>query len=79
MKVIKIVKDNKFQRVWQETEAKSCFHWQLFTKYLRLTLALMQKSAEKVYFLFFKSFLLVLKKSSLWQEDWALDYYYIKF
>ena len=29
----------------------------------------------KVYFLFFNSFLLVLTKSSVWLEDWALGYH----
>ena len=37
---MKIVKQIKFERVWDELEAKNCFQRQLFTKYLRQTLAL---------------------------------------
>ena len=33
-----------------------------------------QRATGKVYFLFFKSFLLVLKKHSFWQGYWALGY-----
>ena len=33
----------------------------------------------KVYFLFFKSFLLALTKFSFWQEDWALGYHSMNF
>ena len=51
------------------------------TKYMRLTLVFMRISTlrEKVYVLFFKSFLLVLMKFTFWQKDWALDYYSIRF
>ena len=33
----------------------------------------------KVQFLFFKIFLIVLKKNSFWEEDWALGYNSTKF
>ena len=34
---------------------------------------------RKIQFLFFRSFLLVLKKKSFWEEDWALGYNSMKF
>ena len=34
-----------------------------------------QRTTGKVYFLFFKSFLLVLTKLSFWQGDWILGYH----
>ena len=37
-----------------------------------------RRTTGKVYFLFFKSFLLVLTKFSFWQEDWALGYHSMK-
>ena len=45
-------------------------------KYLGLTLVFMWNSGiqEKFNNLFFKSFLLVLTKFLLWQEDWTLGY-----
>ena len=50
---------------------------QLFTKYLRLTVVFMWKSALREKFNFF--FLLLLTKFSFWQEDLALGYYSMKF
>ena len=38
-----------------------------------------QRITGKVQFLFFSSFLLVLTKSSFWEEDWALGYNSMKF
>ena len=38
-----------------------------------------QHTTGKVQFLFFSSFLLVLTKFSLWEEDWALGYNSMKF
>ena len=41
LRVIKIVKKNKFEGVWGELESKKGFQRQSVTKYLRLTLAFM--------------------------------------
>ena len=41
LRVTKIVKEIKFAEVWGKLEAEKCFQKQLFTKYLRLTLAFM--------------------------------------
>ena len=41
LKVIKIVKEIKFEGFWGELGAKNCFQRQPFTKYLRLTLVFM--------------------------------------
>ena len=57
---------------------------QLFTKYLRQTLVFMWNSALRkkfkfFIFFFYSSFLLILTKFSLWEEDWVLGYNSIKF
>ena len=53
---------------------------QSFPKYLRQTLVFMWKRATgKVQHPFFKSFWLLLKKFSYWQEYWALVYNSSKF
>ena len=46
LRVIKIVKETKFEGVCSELEAKKCFHRQLFTKYLRLTPVSLWNSAH---------------------------------
>ena len=81
LRVTKIAKEIKFERVWGELKPKTCFWGQSFTKYLRLTLVFMWNSApwEKFNFLFFKGFLLVLTKLLFWQKDWALDYHSMEF
>ena len=38
-----------------------------------------KRDMEKVFFVFFRSFLLVLTKFSFWQEDWALAYHSMTF
>ena len=38
LRVVKIIKESKFEGVWGELEAKNCFQRQSFTKYLKLTL-----------------------------------------
>ena len=45
VRVTKIVKENKFEGVWDELEAKNCFQRQSFTKDLSLTLVFMRNSA----------------------------------
>ena len=57
-RVTKIVKEIKVERVWGELEAKNCFQKQPFTKYSRLTLVFMGKSAlrEKFSFCFSRVF-----------------------
>ena len=61
---------------------KKCFQRQSFTKYFRLTIVFMRNSAlrEKFnFFFFFKSFLLVLTKFSIWHREWALGNDSMKF
>ena len=50
---------------------------QSFTGYLRLTLVFMWNSALREKFNF--SFLVVFKKLSFWQGEWALGYHCMKF
>ena len=38
-----------------------------------------QRTTEKVQFLFFSSFLLILTISSFWEENWTLGYNSMKF
>ena len=38
LRVTKIVKEIKFEGIWDNLESKKCFQSQSFTKYLRLTL-----------------------------------------
>ena len=38
-----------------------------------------KRAMEKAFFVFFRSFLLVLTKFSFWQEDWALAYHSMTF
>ena len=38
-----------------------------------------QRTTRRLYFLFFKSFLLALTKLSFWGGDWALSYHSLKF
>ena len=54
LRVIKIIKEIKFEGVWGKFEAKNCFQRQPFTKYLRLIVLSMWNSAlwEKFNFCF---------------------------
>ena len=52
---------------------------QSFTKYVRLTLVFTWNSTRTIQFLFFKISLLVLRKFSTCQVDWALWYHLIEF
>ena len=81
LRVTKIVKEIKFEGVWDELEAKNCSQRQLFTKYVKLTLVFMRNSAlrERFNFCFSRVFLVVLTKFSFLQEDWALAYEALKF
>ena len=81
LRVTKIVKQIKFEGVWGKLEARSCLQRQPFTKYSRQTIVFMWNSElrEKVQFLFFSSFLLILTKFSFWEEEWALGYNSMKF
>ena len=62
LRVTKIVKEIRFERVWGKLEAKKCFQRQPFKKYLRLTLVSMSNSAlqKKFNFCFSTVFLLEL-------------------
>ena len=51
----KMTKKIKFERVWGELEAKSCFQRQSLTKYLRQTLVFMWNSAIREKFNFYFS------------------------
>ena len=51
----------------------------IIRKILRLTLVFMWNSNYgKIWFQFFNSFLLLFTKYLFWQEDWALDYHFMK-
>ena len=63
------------KRFGGKLEAKNCFQIQSWTKYLKQTLIFLWK----VQLLFSRSFLLVLKKFSFGEEDWALCYDSMKF
>ena len=67
LRVTEIVKEIKFEGVWDELETQKCFQRQSFTKYVRLTLVSMSNSAlrEKFNFCFSRVFLLVLTKFSI--------------
>ena len=54
LRVTKIVKEIKFEGVWDELEAENYFQIQSFTNYLKLTLAFMRNRAlrEKFNFCF---------------------------
>ena len=59
----KIVKEIKFERVWDELKAKNCFQRKSFTKFLRLTQVFMRNRALPEKFNFYVSkLLLVLRK-----------------
>ena len=64
LRVTKIVKEIKFERIWDEPGAKKYSQRQSLTKYWRLTLGfhVKQRTTGKVEYLFFKGFLLVLTK-----------------
>ena len=68
---MKIVKQVKFKWVWDESEATKLFYKVFGTN---CSFHVEYSTTEKVQFLFFKSFLLVLKKFSFWKEDKALGY-----
>ena len=60
-------------------KAKNCLQIQSRTKYLQQTLVSSEighygGGGGKFRFLFFRRVLLVLKKNSFWEEDWALGY-----
>ena len=68
LRVTKILKEIKFEAVWDEFESSKVFQRKSFTKYLRLTLVFMWGSAlrEKFNFCFSRAFLLVLAKLLFW-------------
>ena len=76
----KLSKKFKFEGVWGELEAKTCFQRQSFTKYLRLTLAFMRISARREKFNFcFQGFFASSNNLFFSQEDRALGYHSMKF
>ena len=59
---------------------KKLFPETIIYKIFALTLVFIRNSAQQGNFnLFFKRFLLVLRKFAFWQEDGALGYYYYSF
>ena len=62
LRVIKIVKQIKFEGIWGKLEAKNCSFY------------VKQCTKGKIQFLFFSSLLPMLTKFSFWEEDWALGY-----
>ena len=79
LRVMKIDNGSKFEKIWGVLSLRKGLKTQSFTRYLILILVFMWNSAlPDNYFLFFKRFLLVLRKISFWQGDCPLFYHYIR-